>query len=217
MCERIELRAGVRDISRHFGRLQISARDLPGEPELSPAVPLLIVSGGGDGARASNARWGLVGHFLDQSPRSPLLNLRGEALAGTPFYNRLLRRKRCLIPATAFFAWQIDDSGSRRKLRIAERDGELLLIAGIFDHHPHAGSTCALLTAPAIGLARGLQPRLPLLLQREAAAFWLAEHPEFPDDEFAALLQPTEWPALIAEYLPEPEPSPQLSFDFALA
>jgi ABC-type amino acid transport system permease subunit len=62
----------------------------------------------------------------------------------------------------------------------------------------------------------GLQPRLPLLLQREAAAFWLSEHPEFPDQEFAALLQPTEWPALLGEYLPEPEPSPQLCFDFAL-
>ena len=49
-----------------------------------------------------------------------------------------------------------------------------------------------------------------------SAAFWLSEHPEFPDQEFAALLQPTEWPALLGEYLPEPEPSPQLCFDFAL-
>ncbi|WP_371324339.1 SOS response-associated peptidase family protein [Dechloromonas sp. ZY10] len=216
MCERIELHAGVREISRHFGRLQISARDLPDDDELAPGEPLLIISSGGDGARASNARWGLVGHFLDQSPRSPLLHLRGETLAATPFYNRLLRRKRCLIPATAFMSWQSDGEGQRRKLRIAERDGELLLLAAIFDHHPHAGSTCAVLTAPAIGLAHGLQPRLPLLLQGEAAAFWLAEHAEFPEDEFATLLQPTEWPSLLGEYLPEPEPSPQLCFDFAL-
>lgn len=217
MCERIELRAGVRDLSRHFGRLQISARDLPGHEELSPATPLLIISGSGDGARASNARWGLVGHFLDHSPQRPLLSLRGEALAATPFYNRLLRRKRCLIPATAFFTWRIGDDGRREKLRIAHRDDELLLIAGIFDHHPHAGSTCALLTAPAIGLARGLQARLPLLLSRDDAAFWLAEHGQFPDDEFAALMQPAGWPPLLAEVLPEPEPSPQLCLDFAFA
>lgn len=217
MCERIELRAGVWDISRHFGRLQISARDLPDEEELSPASPLLIVSGGSGGARASNARWGLVGHFLDRSPRSPLLDLRAETLVATPFYSHLLRRKRCLIPATAFFVWQIDGGGSRRKLRIARDDGELLLIAAVFDHHPHAGSTCALLTAPAIGPARGLQARLPLLLRGDAADFWLAEHPEFPTDDFAALLQPAEWPALFAEALPEPEPSPQLCFEFALA
>ena len=212
MCERIELKSSVRELSRHFGRLQISARDLPQAGELSAATPLLIICGGSEGARASNARWGLVGHFLDQSPRSPLLNLRSEGLADTPFYGRLLRRKRCLVPASAFYCWQHHD-GRRVKTRISHADGQLLLLAGIFDHHPHAGTTCTILTRATGHPEHG--QRLPVLLPPAATSFWLAEHPEFPNEEFSDLLLRQATPPLTLTTIPEPEPSPQLTFNFA--
>lgn len=216
MCERLELKCSAREISRHFARLQLSPRDLPGCEEISPATPLLIVSRHSEGMQGSCARWGLVGNFLDHAPRSPLLNLRSEGLASTPFYNKLLQRKRCLIPASAFFGWHVHD-GRREKVRVSRCDGDLLMIAGVFDYHPHAGTTCALLSTAAVGLPRQLHSRMPLLLGREESTFWLEEHAEFPETEFAALMQPTIWPELRLEALPEPEPSPQLAFDFALA
>ena len=84
-----------------------------------------------DGYAGSRAKWGLVGSFLDQAPRSPLINLRSEELEAKPFYGRLLKRQRCLIPATAFFEWQSVYGGGKQKMRISDAKGKPLLLAGV--------------------------------------------------------------------------------------
>jgi putative SOS response-associated peptidase YedK len=160
------------------------------------------------------ARWGLVGSFLDQPPRSPLINLRSEGLAAKPFYSKILKRSRCLIPATAFFEWQPVE-GRKQKMRISQPNGELLMLAGIFDHHPDAGTTCAILTTAADESISRIHERMPLILGREESSFWLEEHTEFPDDEFAEILQTPSRHTLLIETVIEEAPSPQLSLVFA--
>jgi putative SOS response-associated peptidase YedK len=215
MCRRYELKATAKDLSRHFQPLRLAQRQMPGAEEMQPTDSLLIFTGNSAGYLAGNARWGLVGSFLDREPRSPLINLSSEGLATTPFYSKILKRNRCLIPATAFFEWQALAGGEKRKMRVSQARGKPLLLAGIFDQHPLAGTTCAILTVPANAAMASLNDRMPLILGRAESAFWLNEHLEFPVEEFAAIAEGAGQCSLQVEQVEEPEDSPQLSFAFA--
>lgn len=215
MCGSYELKSTAKNLIRYLPHLHITRREMPSAGEVAPADFVPVITRGGKGYVASPARWGLVGHFLDRAPRLPVLTLRGEDLPATPFYSKLLAGKRCLIPATAFFGWQTEAGSGKRKMRIGHAKGEPLLLAGVFDHHPQAGSTCAILTTAAGADIRHIGDRMPLVLDKEVVAFWLAEHEEFPAAEFAALLQAASRCPLLGAAVKEPEPSPQLAFCFS--
>lgn len=205
MCVRIEQRTSARDLNRQLPGLRLTRHDLPGGGERAANDPALILCAGGDGPLGEFARWGLVGSFLDLAPARPVLALSYAGLASRPFYSRLLRGQRCLLPASAFI---VAGAGGRGETRVAAASGRPLLLAGVFDHHRQAGTTCALLSVPA---AAGSQP---LLLGPAAAALWLKAGDEFPGDEFAAAMaEETPTPLMLTELLP-PEPSPQLAFAF---
>ena len=214
MCGRYELKAKARDLNRHFPQLYLGQGEMPQSVEIYPSNLALMITGHNNGHLGGMARWGLVGSFLDQPPRSPLINLRSEGLAAKPFYSKILKRSRCLIPATAFFEWQ-PVAGRKQKMRISQPNGELLMLAGIFDHHPDAGTTCAILTTAADESISRIPERMPLILGREESSFWLEEHTEFPADEFASMLQSPARHALTIEAVIEEAPSPQLSLVFA--
>lgn len=214
MCGRYELKAKARDLNRHFPQLHLGQGEMPQMVEMRPTDSVLMITRHHNGHLGGKARWGLVGSFLDQPPRSPLINLRSEGLATKPFYSKILKRSRCLIPATAFFEWQ-SVAGRKQKMRISQPSGETLMLAGIFDHHPLAGTTCAILTTAADETVSQIHERMPLILGREECSFWLDEHAEFPDDEFAEILQTTARHALTIAAVIEEEPSPQLSLAFA--
>ena len=214
MCGRYELKAKARDLNRYFPQLHLGQGEMPHAVEMRPTDSLLMITRHNNGHLGGKARWGLDGSFLDQAPRSPLINLRSEGLAAKPFYSKILKRNRCLIPATAFFEWQ-PVAGRKQKNRISQPNGELLMLAGVFDHHPNAGTTCAILTTAADETVSQIHDRMPLILGREESSFWLNEYAEFPDDEFAALLQTPARPDLSIEAIIEEAPSPQLSLVFA--
>ena len=213
MCGCYELKAKARELNRHFPQLHLSQGEMPPAAEILPSDAVLVITGQGTGYLTGKARWGLVGSFLDKEPRSPLINLPSEGLASKPFYSKILKRSRCLLPATAFYEWQ-SLAGAKQKVRISQPKGEALMFAGIFDHHPLAGTTCAILTTAANETVSRIHHRMPLILGRDESGFWLDEHAEFPDTEFEAMLQTVSRHALRVEAVIEEEPSPQLSLAF---
>lgn len=214
MCGRYELKTKARELNKQFQQLHIGQREMPCTDEMQPGNPVLIITGSPHGHLASNAKWGLVGSFLDFAPPQAITTLRSEGLASKPFYNKILKSKRCLIPATAFFEWQISSTG-KQKIRISHPHNQPLIFAGIFDHHPLAGTTCAILTTAANESMCGIHHRMPVILNRDERSFWLEEHAEFPDTEFAAMLQTASGDALMMEAIIEKAPSPQMSLAFA--
>ena len=214
MCGRYELKAKARALNRHFPQLHLSQGEMPQTGEIHPTDAVLMITGNSTGYLAAKAHWGLVGSFLDHAPRSPLTTLPSEGLASKPFYSKILKRSRCLIPATAFYVWQ-SLAGRKHKMRISQPQGEALMFAGIFDHHPLAGTTCTILTTTANETLSAIHDRMPLILDREQGIFWLAEHADFPDEAFEVLLQSAPQHPLVIEAVIEEAPSPQLSLAFA--
>ena len=213
MCGRYELKAKARALNRHFPQLQLSQDEMPQTGEIHPTDTVLMITGNSTGYLAAKARWGLVGSFLDQAPRSPLTTLPSEGLAAKPFYSKILKRNRCLIPATAFYEWQ-SLAGGKHKMRISPPAGEALMFAGIFDQHPLAGTTCAILTTAANRTVSQVHDRMPVILGHDEGSFWLSEHEEFPETEFTALLQTPSRHTLTIEAVIEEAPSPLLSLVF---
>lgn len=213
MCECYELNAKASALNRRFPLLRLAQADMPRSFEMHPTDPVLMITSTGSGPMGSTARWGLVGSFLDHEPRNPLITLPGVALSCRPFYSKILKRSRCLIPATAFHAWQRLANGMQ-KIRISGLSGELLMFAGIFDHHPLAGTTCAILTSGANAAVGAIQERMPILLEQKVCNFWLGEHADFPDAEFEAVLNAPSQYRLKIEPVIEEAPSPQLALAF---
>jgi len=214
MCGCYELRAKARILNREFPQLHLEQGEMPRAGEMHPTDPVLMIVAGGNEYLGSNARWGLVGSFLDREPRNPLINVSGKGLVYTPFYSKILRKNRCLIPATAFHEWQTLPGG-KQKVRFSHPAGKALMFAGIFDHHPLAGTTCAILTTAADETVSRIHDRMPLILDRDEGRFWLSDHAEFPEAEFEAILQMPSRQPLNIEAIVEEAPSPQLSLAFS--
>lgn len=214
MCGCYELKTKARDLNRLFPQLFLGQSEMPHAVDMHPIDSVLMITRHNNGHLGIKARWGLVGSFLDKEPRNPLINLPSKGLVNEPFYNKILRKNRCLIPATSFYEWP-SHVGKRQKMRISHPDGKAMMFAGIFDHHPLAGTTCALLTTAANETLSHVHHRMPLILDREESSFWLAEHAEFPDDEFEAMLQTPSRQELTIAPVIEEEPSPQLTLAFA--
>jgi len=210
-----ELKATAAMLVRQFPALHCLQGRMVRKEEFLPAEHLPVVTGEAGQLAGELVRWGLVGSFLEQAPPVPVATLRGEDLDSRPFYGRLLKEKRCLIPATAFFEWITDASGSQRRARFSHPAGKPFLLAGVFDRHPRAGPTCAILTIAANEALAAFSGRMPLILSRDEAVFWLGDHPVFPADEFAAMTQPLSRMPLKVELEELCRPSSQLSLAFA--
>ena len=215
MCGRYELKASAKSLIAHFQGLRLATKEVQQRGEIFPSDSVLMLFGGEQGIQALQARWGLVGSFLDVPPKNVLINLRSEGIPNKPFYGRLLRHRRCILPATAYFEWQVHAGGGKQKFRISNSIGKPLWIAGIYDHHPAVGVSCAMLTTDANDRIGGIHSRMPVILSGEKVDWWLAEHEELPEDEFGALINSVAQCDLKAELALEPEPSPQLAFEFA--
>lgn len=215
MCGCYEFKATAGMLIRHFPALHCLHGRIVRKEEIQPAEHVLVVTGKPGQLSGELARWGLVGSFLEQAPRVPVLSLRGEELDSRPFYGRLLKEKRCLIPATAFFEWSTDADGGRRRARFSHPAGKPFLFAGVFDRHPLAGTTCAILTIAANETVAAVNERMPLILSRDEAVFWLGDHPVFPVDEFAAVTQPLSRLSLKVDLEDAHRRSSQLALAFA--
>jgi len=137
------------------------------EPDynISPGRPVYAVLGpppqaddrGPRGPRSLHTlRWGLVPSWAkDRNVGYRMINARGETVADKPAFRTAYRRRRCLLPADAYYEWQLvakdgttqastspatDPHHKKRKAKadkkpysIHYRDGRPLALAGIFE------------------------------------------------------------------------------------
>ena len=83
-------------------------------------------------------RWGLVPSWSkDAAGAAKLINARAETLADKPAFRTALVRRRCLIPADAFYEWRRTANG-RQPFAIARKDGAPMAFAGLWEvwHDP---------------------------------------------------------------------------------
>jgi putative SOS response-associated peptidase YedK len=140
-------------------------------------------------------RWGLIPHWA-KDPKSVrmTINARGETAATTPMFRDAFARRRCLIPADAFYEWQVtpdDKAAPKQPWAIARADGQPIVFAGLWEGWRGADGTVirsyTILTTSANEALRPLHERMPVVLEPPDWPVWLGE----AAGDFAALVRPS--------------------------
>lgn len=131
-------------------------------------------------------RWGLPARRGREAGGDKLLiNARIETAAELPSFREAMRARRCVVPVTGFYEWQVlPGRRSKQPLWIHPRDGGVLALAGLWQPaHRRAdvrGATFAIVTRDAAGFARAIHDRMPVDLRGRSLDAWLdpASQPE---------------------------------------
>ena len=79
-------------------------------------------------------RWGLVPFWAkDAKFGYTTINARAGELAAKPAYREALKKRRCLVPADAFYEWQQVDKKTKQPYAIALKSGEPYAMAGLWE------------------------------------------------------------------------------------
>jgi putative SOS response-associated peptidase YedK len=143
--------------------------------------------------RASLMRWGLVPHWAkDPTIGARMINARAETAAERSAFRESLGRRRCLIPADAFYEWK--RNGRSKQPYCFELAGRKpFAFAGLWDQWraPDGTSleTCTILTTTPNLILADIHDRMPVILPPASYELWL--DPGFRDLETAtAMLRP---------------------------
>ena len=131
--------------------------------------------------RLAAGLWSLLGPWadsLEHTNRASTFNAKAETLTDRPAYRNAFLKRRCIVPAEAFYEW-VGPKKERQPLNIARADGKLLSMAGLFNYWRPAGSQgrpmltfTVVTTAPSRWMAR-IHNRMPLILQDDQINTWL--------------------------------------------
>jgi putative SOS response-associated peptidase YedK len=132
-------------------------------------------------------RWGLVPRWAkDASGGVKCINARSETAATSRMFADSFERRRCLVPATAFYEWR-REGAEKIPYAVAAADGAPpngapMVFAGLWDgwRNPADGTilrTYAILTVAANDTLRPVHERMPVILPKESWRLWLGDDP----------------------------------------
>jgi putative SOS response-associated peptidase YedK len=132
-------------------------------------------------------RWGLVPLWAKDPSFGPkCINARSETIASNKIFRDAFERRRCLIPADAFYEWRKVEGGKPVPYAVAPRHG-VFAFAGLWERwkNPADGNilrSFTIVTGPANPLCRPIHDRMPVILPPETWARWLGEAEASPEE-----------------------------------
>jgi putative SOS response-associated peptidase YedK len=191
MCGRYTSTSTVAELASVFEVDDIRADAIEPRYNVAPTLPVYAVAISKRGDKGPHRalgtfRWGLVPSWAkDPSVGSRMINARAETIAEKPAYRSAIERRRCLIPADAFYEWQSQPKGKLPYV-IRRRDGQPMAFAGVWEIWRPAGCvperserdgeplrSCAIVTTTANELMAPIHDRMPVILEREDWGTWL--------------------------------------------
>lgn len=192
MCGRFSSQIPIEQLARVF---EVTG-PLPNTPpcwNLAPSMPAPVVRRHPETGerRLDLLRFGLIPwHESDPKGGRKPINARAETVATTGMFRAAFAKRRCIVPAGAFYEWQKLPDGRKQPYAIARQDGEPLALGGIWetwkDPDGELVRTFAIITTPPNALMARIHDRMPLVLQRADWPLWLGE----VEGDAAALMHP---------------------------
>ena len=146
------------------------------------------------------ARWGLVPRWSKgPGEGAPLINGRIETLLEKPSFKESVFRRRCVIPASGYYEWQVLADGTKQPFYIHAGEDGMLALAGLYEwwldptkskDDPTrwllSATTLTKHTAPELA---HIHDRNPVLLSAETFDAWIDPHIEGDADLLAAMAE----------------------------
>ena len=122
--------------------------------------------------------WGFLPHWTKDAKARRPINARGETVATAPMWRDAIARRRCLVPADAFYEWQAT-AGGKQPYAIARQDGEPMAFAGLWDGWRSPDGevvrTFAIVTTAANATMAPIHDRMPVILEPADWPVWLGD------------------------------------------
>jgi len=125
-------------------------------------------------------RWGMVPHFaksLADFNGFSTINAKAETLTTKPMWRDPFRRRRCLVPADAFYEWKKLDAKTKQPYAFTMKNGEPFAFAGLWDawKEPDGGwlQSFAIITTDPNELTATVHNRMPVILKPSDYDRWL--------------------------------------------
>ena len=216
MCGRYTSTTSATDLARIFEVEEVRAEALPPRYNVAPSLDVFAVAlrrpkteksqGKGPHRALGTFRWGLVPSWAkDAKSGNRPINARSESIATKPAFRAAIARRRCLLPADAFYEWQRrhgPDGKPAGKLpyAIRRKDGRPMAFAGIWevwrdqaDPDAELLRTCAIVTTSANDLMRPIHDRMPVVLDPGDWAAWLDPSTDAGTVDKLMAAAPSEW------------------------
>ncbi len=191
MCGRFSFAPELKIVNEHYG-ITVNNSEIKPNYNCAPTQLLPVISNDAPGM-LSRYRWGLVPFWAkDQSIGNKLINSRAETISEKASFRTSFKRRRCLVPADAFYEWR-KVAGAKKKIpyRIFLNNQPLFSMAGIWDQWKNPdGDTIrsfSIITTTPNELVAEIHNRMPVILAKGAEKLWLESNNE---RELLDLLRP---------------------------
>lgn len=171
-----------------FAPVATPPQNMEPNPDVRPTTRQLTARLEDGACAVEPMRWGLVPFWRNGKPlkdsekgkgdgfKLTTFNARVESCAGASTFREAYRRRRCIVPASAWFEWT-GEPGAKVKHRFARADSAPIWFAGLWDRceTPDAGviTSFAILTGPSAGMLGEYHDRAPVILEPADWGVWL--------------------------------------------
>jgi putative SOS response-associated peptidase YedK len=205
MCGRYVRRSDKQRIAEHFRVDPTTFPDLEPSYNVAPQTfqPIVRLNRETGEREIVLMRWGLVPFWAkDAKIGYSSVNAKAETVATSPTFREAFRRRRCLVPADAFYEWQKIDAKTKQPFAIGMKDGSPYAFAGLWERWKNADrsetlETYTIITTDPNELLEPLHNRMPVILEPRDYDRWLrpAEPSHLPLDLLRAYpaAQMTAW------------------------
>jgi putative SOS response-associated peptidase YedK len=180
MCGRFARKSTQEVLADWFG---VELEDMPWfAPSFNVAPqstqPIVRQSRGSGEREFALLRWGLVPFWAkDAKFGYSTINARAEEAASKPAYREALKKRRCLVPADAFYEWMKPNAKLKIPYAIALTSGEPCALAGLWESwRPPEGpplETFTILTTDPNEVTEPFHNRMPVILEPRDYDRWL--------------------------------------------
>lgn len=113
-------------------------------------------------------KWGFTPHFA----KRPLINARSESILDKKTFKEPFTSKRCIVPASYFFEWQLVEGQKKKNKKLIRVDGlPVFSMAGVCERYKdddgNSYLTYAILTTDANEQMKPIHDRMPVILNPE--------------------------------------------------
>mgnify|MGYP006302731895 CR=1 FL=1 len=172
------------------------ALDIPDNYNVSPGAHMPVIVRGTQGHKVEFMIWGLVPSWSKTSETTlKLINARRESLLEKPMWKRLVKSKRCIVPARGFYEWKAEH-GQKNPYYITPVVDKVFSFAGLWDEwHDEHGSeltTFTIITTNPNKKMATIHSRMPAILTKDKMDRWL-EPVDLSQTELDDLLKPVSY------------------------
>lgn len=178
MCGRFVRKEDKETLEGRFGTEVPGDLLLPPEYNIAPSQDCPVVTVEGDRRVLGLMRWGLVPAWAeDVKIGYRMINARAETLDEKRSFKTLLKKSRCLVPASGFYEWKKLAGGGKTPYFFGLRGGGPFAFAGLWTVW-HAGRedelrSFTIITTSANEIMAPIHDRMPVILRGKDEARWL--------------------------------------------